>query len=70
MDIYNKIEEEYLKKKDSRMKVTTETFDNIKILKLYNWEKKFRNKIIEKREEEIKKLDNYINVYILNITIF
>ena len=52
------------------MKVTTETFDNIKILKLYNWEKKFRNKIIEKREEEIKKLDNYINVYILNITIF
>ncbi len=69
-NIYNKIEEEYLKKKDFRMKVTTETFDNIKILKLYNWEKKFRNKIIEKREEEIKKLDNYINVYILNITIF
>ena len=69
-EYYNKIEEEYLKKKDFRMKVTTETFDNIKILKLYNWEKKFKNKIIEKREEEISKLNYYINFAILNITIF
>ena len=67
---YNKIQQEYLKKKDSRMKITTETFDNIKILKLYNWENKFRNKIIEKREEEISELNNYIIIDILNITIF
>jgi len=67
---YNKIQQEYLKKKDSRMKITTETFDNIKILKLYNWENKFKSKIIEKREEEISKLNNYIIIDILNITIF
>ena len=67
---YNKIQQEYLKKKDSRMKITTEIFDNIKILKLYNWENKFRNKIIEKREEEISELNNYIIIDILNITIF
>ena len=52
------------------MKITTETFDNTKILKLYNWENKFRNKIIEKREEEISELNNYIIIDILNITIF
>ena len=69
-DQYNIIEQEYLKKKDSRMKITTETFDNIKILKLYNWENKFKSKIIEKREEEITQLNNYLNLSILNITIF
>ena len=52
------------------MKITTETFDNIKILKLYNWENKFKSKIIEKREEEITQLNNYLNLSILNITIF
>ena len=69
-DQYNIIEQEYLNKKDSRMKITTETFDNIKILKLYNWENKFKSKIIEKREEEITQLNNYLNLSILNITIF
>ena len=69
-DQYNIIEQEYLNKKDSRMKITTETFYNIKILKLYNWENKFKSKIIEKREEEITQLNNYLNLSILNITIF
>ena len=43
---YMIIEEEMLEKKDDRMKITTETFDNIKLLKMYNWENEFKNKIL------------------------
>ena len=50
---YMIIEEEMLEKKDDRMKITTETFDNIKLLKMYNWENEFKNKILEKRNIEI-----------------
>ena len=39
-----------MKLKDKRMKVTTETFNNIKILKLYSWEDEFKNKIYLSRE--------------------
>ena len=38
---YHHFQFKMLRKKDIRMKSTTEIFDNIKILKLYNWEKKF-----------------------------
>ena len=35
------------------MKVTTETLENIKILKLYNWENEFKRKILESRSVEM-----------------
>ena len=34
---YNKAEKVYLRRKDRRMKVTTESINNIKMLKLYSW---------------------------------
>ena len=40
-------------KKDICMKVTTETLENIKILKLYNWENEFKRKILETRGVEM-----------------
>ena len=40
-------------KKDICMKVTTETLENIKILKLYNWENEFKRKILDSRKVEI-----------------
>ena len=40
-------------KKDICMKVTTETLENIKILKLYNWENEFKRKILESRGVEM-----------------
>ena len=40
-------------KKDQCMKVTTETLENIKILKLYNWENEFKNKILDARRIEM-----------------
>ena len=40
-------------KKDICMKVTTETLENIKILKLYNWENEFQQKILDARRIEM-----------------
>jgi len=67
---YNILEQEFLKAKDNRMKTTTETFENIKIIKLYNWENKFKDKILEKRENEIKVGIRGIKVAVTNITLF
>lgn len=38
-------EEEYLFKKDCRMEVTMETFESLKLLKMYVWEKLFQKKV-------------------------
>ena len=67
---YNILEQQFLKAKDDRMKTTTETFENIKILKLYNWENKFKDKILEKRETEIKVGIRGLKYIITNITLF
>ena len=69
-NLYGKIQEKVLLKKDERMKITTETFDNIKTLKLYNWENEFKNKIYEKRNEEIEQLKSALYVNIANIVLF
>ena len=45
------LDEVMLHKKDERMKVTTETFDNIKTLKLYNWENEFKSKIYQEMKK-------------------
>ena len=46
----------YMKAKDERMKITTQTFNIIKTIKLYSWENAFIAKIKKKREEEIELL--------------
>ena len=58
-----------MKLKDKRMKVTTETFNNIKILKLYSWEDEFKNKINLAREEELETLLNKFKIININDTI-
>ena len=55
--------------KDKRMKKITETFNNIKILKLYAWEDEFKNKIDLAREDELQNLEERFNVQNLNHTI-
>ena len=47
-----------MKVKDKRMKIITETFNNIKILKLYSWEDEFLNRINEARRNELSSLLN------------
>ena len=54
------LSKENMKFKDKRMKITSETFNNIKILKLYSWENGFKAKINKAREEElINRQKNY-----------
>ncbi len=59
----------HMKLKDKRMKVTTETFNNIKILKLYSWEDEFKNKINLAREDELENLLNKFKLVNINNTI-
>lgn len=63
---YNK---EMLKIKDSRMKITTETFNNLKILKLYAWEDEFLNRIDLKRAEEIKQYSKIFSLSNVSTTL-
>ena len=51
------------------MKITTETFNNIKILKLYSWEDEFKNKINLAREDELENLLNKFKLVNINNTI-
>ena len=47
----------YLKKSDQRMRVTTETFNNLKVIKLYGWDNFFLGKIQISRNEELDALN-------------
>ena len=63
-------QKEILSKKDRRMKTTTQTFEMIKIIKLYSWEDYFLNKIRREREEELLYFKNaqIISLFIDSIT--
>lgn len=67
---YRVVQKEKLKRKDERMKVTTETFESIKLLKLYNWENEFKEKIIEARESEMVSTRKQLNLSTTNISLF
>ena len=56
-------------KKDLCMKATTETLDNIKILKLYNWENEFKKKILDAKRIEMDYTTERFNMTILNTTL-
>ena len=43
----------YMKKTDARVSATTESFNNIKMLKLYSWIEPFEKAINEKRDDAV-----------------
>ena len=47
----------HINKSDSRMKITTQTFNNLKVIKLYGWDDIFLNRIEKSRKEEIDALN-------------
>ena len=59
-----------LAKKDIRMRASTETFENIKILKLYSWEKQFMKKCLLARKDEMDAMRTRFNVTTTNISLF
>ena len=66
---FKKLQKKQMALKDKRMKKITETFNNIKILKLYAWEDEFKEKINESRENELLNLVERFNAQNLNSTI-
>ena len=51
------LHKQQMKLKDARMKITTETFEHLKVLKLYAWEDEFLNRINQAREAEIENME-------------
>ena len=58
----SKAQKRILQIKDKRVKLCNELLNNIKVFKLYNWEKKVSQKIKKTRKEELKALWKY-NTY-------
>lgn len=46
----------YMRRKDRRMKTTTESINNIKMLKLYAWQSSFLERIFRRRAKELSSL--------------
>lgn len=67
---YRIVSKELLEKTDGRMKLITEVFDSIKILKLYNWENEFKQRIFNAREEEVQKIKKRLMMSTVNISLF
>ena len=63
------LQNENMKATDERMNITSRAFDMIKIIKLYSWEKIFKDKINKKRENEIEITKKKLNVQIIVNTI-
>ena len=47
----------HFKKSDQRMRIVTETFNNLKVIKLYGWDDVFMPRIQKARDEELDALD-------------
>ena len=68
--LFHFYQKKMLAKKDIRMRKSTEIFDNIKILKLYNWEKQFMKKLLLARKDEMDAMLTRFNVTTTNISLF
>lgn len=66
----NRFQDEKLKWMDSRLRLMTEILANIKIVKLYNWEVPFRQKINVLRAKELKALKGLATVGSLLAIVF
>ena len=53
---YNIQEKILMRRKDRRMKVTTESINNIKMLKLYSWQDSFLERLKRRRAKELATL--------------
>jgi len=64
------LENDLLAAKDERLKITSETFNCLKVLKLYSWEGEFLKRTIESREKETIITSSYRDYNIFNIFLF
>ncbi|KAF9914919.1 hypothetical protein BX616_007298 [Lobosporangium transversale] len=66
----NGFQDDQLKWMDSRLRLMTELFSNIKIVKLYHWEMPFRKKIDALRAKELKALKGLATIRSLLTIVF
>ena len=50
------VQKRIMKAKDARMKITTESMANIKMIKLYSWQENFLERIYRRRDTDVKAL--------------
>ncbi|KAJ9552037.1 hypothetical protein OSB04_016082 [Centaurea solstitialis] len=67
-NLQEKLQDDLMKSKDKRMKVTSEVLRNMRVLKLQGWEMKFLSKIVKLRDDEENALKKYM--YTLSTTSF
>ena len=65
-----KFQNENMKATDNRMNITSRTFDMIKIIKLYSWERIFKKKINQKREIELDISKRKLGIQVFVNTIY
>lgn len=58
-------ENQVLSAADARLTLTTEVFQAIKVLKFFAWERKFAQKLAEKRDAELRALRKRVTVFAL-----
>uniref|UniRef100_A0A0G4FPB0 Uncharacterized protein n=1 Tax=Chromera velia CCMP2878 TaxID=1169474 RepID=A0A0G4FPB0_9ALVE len=65
-----KIQKEMMTLKDERIKLTSETLNAMKVIKMYAWERFFRREISSTREKELNLLQRQTLLMALNLWIF
>ena len=63
------LRKDYMKAQDARMNLTNEMLQNIKIIKMYAWEKIFLKLISEKRIDELKVLGKVWKFSTVSVTL-
>lgn len=66
----NEYNKEYLMRKDDRMRLTTQIFSHLKILKFNSWESTFKDSLFKKREAEVESYTKISGIYISTIFIY
>jgi ABC-type multidrug transport system fused ATPase/permease subunit len=67
---YSKLDSQHMKAKDMRMRATYQTFNYLKILKLYGWDDEFLKKINEMRKIENEQFSKILNFQVWYTSLF
>jgi len=63
--LFMRYQNQVLNAADDRLTLTTEVFQAIKVLKFFAWERKFAQKLAEKRDAELHALRQRVTVFAL-----
>lgn len=64
-----KVQGSVFAKKDKRVKMTNELLNNIRVLKLYNWETKIADRVRDARRDEMKSTKTLMYIFMIIVVI-